>query len=289
MEVDLHLLENPIRFWLITNSTDIARFAVQSGVDRIFIDLEINGKVDRQGHLSTVISRHTFDDLGAVRKAVPDAELLVRLNPLHPGSACEVEEAISRGADILMLPMFRGADEVRRFAALVAGRAPISLLVETVGAMVDLDAIVRAEGVSEIHIGLNDLHLELGNRFMFEPVADGLVDRMASVIGQVGIPFGFGGVARVGDGDLPVELVLAEHARLGSTAAILSRSFHRNATSVKELQSGMDLGAEIGELRQIYAAHLRSSHSELVARHEELQRRVKAIAERKGAAVRGDR
>lgn len=287
--MDLDLLENAIRFWLITNSTDVARFAVQSGVDRIFLDLEINGKVERQGHLSTVISRHTFEDIEAVRRAVPEAELLVRLNPLHPGSAGEVEEALSRGADILMLPMFRSADEVRRFAALVADRAPISLLVETVGAMDDLDAVVRVDGVSEIHIGLNDLHLELGNRFMFEPVADGLVDRMAGVIGQAGIPFGFGGVARVGDGDLPVELVLAEHARLGSTAAILSRSFHGNARTVKELQSGMDLGTEIGKLRQIHAAHLRSPRSGLEALHEELRRRVRAIAERKAAAARGDR
>lgn len=285
----MSLLKKTIRLWLITNSTDVAKFAVQSGADRIFIDLEINGKVERQGHLSTVISRHTFEDLGAVREAVPDTELLVRLNPLHPGSAYEVEEAVSRGADILMLPMFRSADEVRRFTALVAGRAPVCLLVETVGAMDDLDAIVLVEGVSEIHIGLNDLHLELGNHFMFEPVADGLVDRMAGVIGQAGIPFGFGGVARVGDGDLPVELVLAEHARLGSTAAILSRSFHRNARTVEELQTWMDLGAEISRLRQIHAGHLRSPSSELDALHGELQQRVKVIAGRKAAAADGDR
>lgn len=285
----MSLLRKTIRLWLITNSTDVAKFAVQSGADRIFIDLEINGKVERQGHLSTVISRHTFEDLGAVREAVPDTELLVRLNPLHPGSAYEVEEAVSRGADILMLPMFRSADEVRRFTALVAGRAPVCLLVETVGAMDDLDAIVRVEGVSEIHIGLNDLHLELGNHFMFEPVADGLVDRMAGVIVQAGIPFGFGGVARVGDGDLPVELVLAEHARLGSTAAILSRSFHRNARTVEELQTWMDLGAEISRLRQIHAGHLRSPSSELDALHGELQQRVKVIAGRKAAAADGDR
>ena len=40
-----------------------------------------------------------------------------------------------------------------------------------------------------------------------------------------GIPYGFGGVARLGMGLLPAEKVIMEHYRLGSTRAILSRAF----------------------------------------------------------------
>ena len=45
-----------IKYMMITNSPGVAQFAVQTGVQRIFVDLEINGKEARQGHLNTVIA-----------------------------------------------------------------------------------------------------------------------------------------------------------------------------------------------------------------------------------------
>ena len=33
-----------ISLWLITNKSDIAKFAIANGVDRIFVDLELIGK-----------------------------------------------------------------------------------------------------------------------------------------------------------------------------------------------------------------------------------------------------
>jgi hypothetical protein len=64
-------------------------------------------------------------------------------------------------------------------------------------------------------------------RFMFEPLASGLLDDVAHVAREQGLRFGFGGVARAGEGLLPGQDVLAEHLRLGSQAVILSRTFHR--------------------------------------------------------------
>ena len=55
----------------------------------------------------------------------------------------------------------------------------------------------------------------------------GHVDRVATAARQHGLRFGFGGIARVGEGLLPGQDVLAEHARLGSRAVILSRTFNR--------------------------------------------------------------
>src|SRR5690606_1083270 len=81
-----------INLMLITNDPELARFAVEGGVQRIFVDLEINGKEARQGHLDTLISNHSFQDISLVRAAIPSSELLVRLNPFYEGSAAEVDE-----------------------------------------------------------------------------------------------------------------------------------------------------------------------------------------------------
>lgn len=272
-----------MKLFFITNSVELARFALDQGVDRIFVDLEINGKPQRQGHLNTVISRHSVDDVARMRPHVPPGALLVRINPLHQGSADEIGRVLAAGADIIMLPMFRSAAEAASFVGLVGGRARTSLLVETVGAMHELDRIAALGGIDEVHIGLNDLHLELGKAFMFEPLADGLVDTMAGILVAAGIPFGIGGVARVGEGLLPAELILAEHARLGSSAAILSRTFHRQAGSVAEIEADMDFALEIGRLRRAYASSCSASPQEQYYFQLQVGEKVRQIAAAIGA------
>jgi 2-keto-3-deoxy-L-rhamnonate aldolase RhmA len=272
-----------MRFIFITNVPDTAVHALASGVDRLMVDLEIHGKVERQGHLSTVISRHTFDDLAAIREAAPRADIMVRLNPVHEGTSTEINQAVALGASIVMLPMFSDAETVRRFSGMVAGRLPICLLVETVGSMDALGEIVRIPGIDEIHIGLNDLHLELGNTFMFEPMANGLVDRMADIIRDAGLPFGVGGIARIGEGLLPAEIVLAEHARLGSSAAILSRTFHRNLPNRQAIMDEMDFANEVAKLRACYSTYQQASPEILSSLHADLAVRVRTIVDAKHA------
>lgn len=255
----------------------MAVFAVQNGVDRIFVDLEIIGKELRQGHLSTVISRHCINDVAEVRKAIPSGKLMVRINPINPGSAQEIDQVIAAGADILMLPMFTCPDEVQFFCNHVAGRAKTNLLLETVAAMNTITEWISMRGVDEVHIGLNDLHLDLRQTFMFEPLACGLVDRMADILRDSMIPFGFGGIARIGEGLLPAELILAEHARLGSTAAIISRTFHRNATSVAGILEQMDFGSELSLLNKSYTESKNKSESELLHNHSVVCNRVQQI------------
>ena len=216
-----------IKFIMITNSPGLAHMAELNGVGRIFVDLEQLGKKARQGHLSTHISNHSTDDVALVKYALEKAELLVRLNPLNENTHLEVELAINNGADILMLPMFRASDEVEEFARMVDRRVKIIPLVETNGAVESIKNVVNIQGVSEIYIGLNDLHLDMQMKFIFEPLANGLIDKIAAVIKSAGLPFGFGGIARAGEGIIPGELVLGEHIRLGSSSVILSRTFCR--------------------------------------------------------------
>ncbi|WP_249594895.1 aldolase/citrate lyase family protein [Peribacillus frigoritolerans] len=215
----------PLKLMYITNREDVAKIAEKSGVDWVFIDLEINGKDERQGHLDTVISRHSLDDVNKVKKVLTKSELLVRVNPIYDQSKDEIDRVIQDGADVVMLPFFKTKEEVEVFVNYVNGRAKVCLLCETSEAVENIDSILTIPGIDYIHIGLNDLHLSYNMKFMFELLIDGTVEVLCKKIKAKGIPYGFGGIARPGQGILPAEHIIAEHYRLGSSMAILSRSF----------------------------------------------------------------
>ena len=266
-----------LRYLFITAVPEIAAFAVDCGVERIFLDLESHGKAERQGHLDTHMSFAGFDDIAPVRDAIGDrAELLVRLNPVHAGTSAEVERAILDGADSLMLPFFETARDVERFCGIVDDRVRVVPLVETAPAADALSEIVQVPGVGEIFVGLNDLHLSLGQDFLFQPLADGTVDRLASITREAGLPFGFGGIAKIGEGELDARLILGEHVRLGSSSVILSRAFHGRATSLAELTANIDFAAEIDALRS--AEHSLTGRSPEAVRADRL-RLVEKVAE----------
>ena len=254
-------------FIQITNDPDFAAFAVRCGVARIMVDLERHGKQERQGGLGTFISDHVAADVAIVRRAVPRADLIVRINPLHDASATEIDQAVADGASHLMLPMFRRAEEVAQFVALVAGRAHTLALLETRDALDSLPQWAGLNGLDEIYVGLNDLHRELGLRFMFQPLADGVVDRVAHVAKQQGKRFGFGGIARLDEGLLPGRVVLGEHLRLGSGSVILSRTFNRERIEAPE-----------SDWHAIYAEQIRSQ------RHA-----AQVLAQREPAEIESDR
>lgn len=223
-----------LKLMYITNNPEIAKIAENSGVDRIFLDLEIIGKEERQGHLDTVISRHNIDDIVSLKDCLKKSELLVRSNPIYDGSKEEIDKIIEYGADIIMLPYFKTVEEVKTFLNIVNGRTKTCLLVETPEAVEVIDEILSLDGIDEVHIGLNDLHLGYGLTFMFELLSNGTVDMLCRKFKEKGIPYGFGGIASMGKGMLPSEHVIAEHYRLGSTRAILSRSFC-NTDKIKDL------------------------------------------------------
>ena len=249
-----------LKLMYITNNPQVAIIAQNCGVDRIFVDMERIGKEQRQPG-DTVKSSHTVEDVFKVRSALTTSELLVRVNPICEdvdgfcGSRAEIDAVTSAGADVIMLPMAKGVDEVKQFAEYVKGRAKTMLLLETAEASERLREILDLGVIDEVHIGLNDLHLSLGKKFMFELLTDGTVERLCKIIAEYGLPYGFGGIARLGYGMLPSEYVIAEHYRLRSQAAILSRSFANVNT-----MSDMD---EIRKLFEIETAEIRKYESKL--------------------------
>ena len=268
-----------IKYMYITNDPRIAALADEAGVDRIFIDLETVGKQLRQGGMNTVQSDHTLADIRAVRPTVKNAELMVRVNPIYDWSREEIDAALSAGADTLMLPFFRTARQAEQFLAMVNGRARTILLVETPEAVENLDEILALPGIDECHIGLNDLHLGYGRKFMFELLADGTVDAIVDKFKAHGIPFGIGGIARLGRGTLPAERILAEHVRLGSQAVILSRSFCNDILFSDRPDREDIFIREVARLRQA-EADMQTRDAEFFAdNRRELQRIVSRILE----------
>lgn len=277
----------------ITNRPEIAQIAEENGVDWIFVDMEFIGKDNRQGGLDTVQNHHTIEDVRRVKASVKKAKVLVRVNPIHKAmmnadgtiaymdSKTEVESAIEAGADIVMLPFFHSVEEIKEFVYLVQqannqmerygnNRAQACLLLETPEAAILLDEILNVPGIDMIHIGLNDLHLAMGMKFMFQLLTDGIVEQLTKKIKAKGIPFGFGGIASLHGGALPGSYVLKEHYRLGSSMVIVGRSFCNTnvVTDLEEVRQIFKTG--IAEIRALEAEaqaaldYFDKSHSEVV-------------------------
>lgn len=236
-----------LKLMYITNRPEIAKIASKAGVDRIFIDLEVLDKELRQGNMDTVKSHHKISDIPLVKAAITDdCELLVRLNHYYEGTKAEVDEAVQGGADIIMLPYYKTTEEVRKFLSFVDGRAKTMVLAETKEAIDIMDEVLSLDGLDEIYIGLNDMHLSLKRKFMFELLTDGTVEKLTTKIKAKGIPFGFGGIARLDYGMVPAQMIIPEHYRLGSEIVILSRSFCNvnKIESIDEIKSLFESGVK---------------------------------------------
>lgn len=274
---------NQIKLMYITNNPQTAIIAENSGIDRIFVDLECIGKEERQGGLDTVKSSHTIEDIKAIRDVIKKSELLVRSNIIHDAtnefcsSKEEIDKIIEAGADVIMLPYFKTVEEVKTFVDLVGGRAKTFPLVETKEAVEKIDEILEIDGIDEIYIGLNDLSLSYGKKFLFELLADGTVEKLIEKFREKEIPFGFGGVASMGKGMLPSEYILREHYRLGSSSVILSRSFC-NTDKISDMTQLKDIFEQgIKNIREFEKECSSSSSEVFLKNKKELENIVNSI------------
>lgn len=233
---------------ILASTPEDANKAQDAGIDRVFYDLEYIGKAERQRGRDTVKSMNSIEDIPAVREVLTTSKLLVRTNPIHAYSESEVEKAVKYGADILMLPMVIDHHDVEQYVEMVNGRAKVCIMIETAAAMARIDKIMAVPGVDELFIGLNDLHISMGLTFMFELLSGGLVEYMAEKCKQKGMAFGFGGIARIGEGMLPSDYILGEHVRLGSSSVILSRTF-KGEVGAEKVAQPINLKEEVDKVR----------------------------------------
>ena len=235
-----------MKYFYITNNIEIVSKLDNIGLDMVWIDLEKNGKYERQKNMDSVKSNHSLEDIKKIKPILKNSKLLVRVNPIFQGSKFEIDKAIEYGADIIMLPMFKTKKEVEMFFKLIDNRCETILLLETKEAVEDLDDILEIRDITNIHIGLNDLSLSYGNNFMFEPLGNGLVEIICEKLSKRKITYGFGGVGKLQEGVLPAKLILSEHIRLKSSQVILSRSFakYESFSDISEFEKNFSLELE---------------------------------------------
>lgn len=273
-----------LKLMYITNNSDVALIAQKYGVDRIWIDLETLGKEERQKGMNTVKSNHSVEDIKKIAPLLTTSEMLVRINPINENSEEEINKVIDAGADIIMLPMWKSVDDVNVFLSLVNSRTKTTLLLETKEAAECLDDVLEQCHMDEIHIGLNDLHLSYGLEFMFELLSNGTVERLCNKISKKGIPYGFGGIAKIGEGTLPAEKIVMEHYKSGSTRAILSRSFC-NYEEIKDLDEIENVFSKnIKSLKEFEQSLKNKTKKEFQINTEEVIKIVNDILEKRRAS-----
>ena len=158
-----------MKTYYVTDNVDIIPF-IDGKVTSIFFDIESYGKRERQAS-NHIISNSGVDEIGIARSLTKDSEFMVRVNPVHDGTRKEVKEAKINGADLVMLPFFRGVEEVEYFFSLCGENLPICLLVETPEALINLRKILWKVPVKRVHFGLNDLSISLRRENIFEVVS----------------------------------------------------------------------------------------------------------------------
>lgn len=275
----IRIADMSLKLMYITNDLGVALVAQKYGVERVWIDLETLGKEERQKGLDAVKSHHTVNDIRMIKPHLTTSEMLVRVNHWHEGSENEIEDVIEAGADMIMLPYWKTAEEVRRFTDAVHGRCQTTLLLETKEAVDCIDEVLAMGGFDEIHIGLNDLHLCYNLDFMFELLTNGTVESLCQKFKAAEIPYGFGGIAKIGYGVVPAEMIILEHYRLGSTRAILSRSFCDNVKIGRLEEINRVFAENLKELREYEKFAAFASEAVYSKNREELSNAVMKVAE----------
>ncbi len=258
--------------FLFTVDPAAGRDVVAAGAAGIIVDWERRGKARRQAGEGTQINGDTLEDLVRMRAATP-GRLVCRINGYGPWTRGEVADAVSAGADELLLPMVRDPDQVDATLDLVAGRCGLGILIETQDA-VDRAAELAARPLARVYVGLNDLRIDRRSDELFRPLVDGTVEAVRAGVRQ---PFGVGGVTLPGGGfPVPSELLAAELVRTGADFTFLRRAFTADMAGrdpfveVPRLLAGLDRyrrapAAEVAELRARFVAAVSGRRPALAA------------------------
>lgn len=219
---------------------------LQSRVGAVVVDWERSEKSQRQAAakeiigVSTQIAPDTPADLRRIVEisAVP---VLCRIDAWRQCGPADLEAAVAAGAAEIILPMVRGPEEVAEALDLAAGRVGVGVMIETVDAVASAEEIASLP-ISRAYVGLMDLAIERRTHDIFDPLYDGVLERMSRVFAAM--PFGFGGLTLPGLGHpIPTRLLAAEMVRLGCDFTFLRRSFIRD--------SGDDPASGVAAIREM--------------------------------------
>jgi hypothetical protein len=220
---------------VFTVDPEQAQQVTAAGAAAVIVDWENKGKPERQAGADTEINNYGPEELLRLSRKTR-CRLICRVNGMHSHSKQEIESAIRCGASEILLPMVRQLDEVERLLEWTNGRCQASILIETCAA-VALAPRLNGLPLHRIYVGLNDLAIDRNSSSLFDPVADGTLDKLRSHI--TAIPFGFGGLTLPEAGHpIPCRLLRGELVRLNCSFTFLRRSFWRD-------MQGRDLQVEV--------------------------------------------
>lgn len=245
--------------------------SLEAGVDGVVVDWESAGKHRRQLGANTEINAQTLADLRRVR-SLTSGPVLCRVNGPAADGLAQIRLAIDHGADEILLPMVRTADEVERALVAVGGQAGLGVLIETADAVRNARDICSLP-LTRVYVGLNDLAIDRHTRSIFSALADGTVDAVRSSVDRR-MPFGVAGVTDPEEGDpLPCRHLIAELVRLGAGFTFLRWSFRRHSAErgVAETLARIRCAFEVARSREV---------AEVVSQREELIAAVRAIDDR---------
>ena len=130
-------------------------------------------------------------------RAATDGRLLCRINGYGPWTAGEVDDAIARGADEILLPMVRTTEEVDRTLDLVAGRVRARHPDRDAGRRRPRRPRSPAGRCRASTSGSTTCASTAAPTELFRPLVDGTVDAVRAEVAQ---PFGVGGLTLPGCG-----------------------------------------------------------------------------------------
>jgi hypothetical protein len=224
------------RLIFCTSSPEVALFVLNAGADRVFIDLEITGKAARQKNKSAVTG-HSIDQIGPMAAVCAD-KLYIRVDGFGFEALEQAKKLHSHSGAGIIIPMFKRSDDLIIFKK-ISNNLKIVGLAETAAALENLESILDTGILKEVHVGLRDLAIDMGYNFLFELLLHPLVVRASLVCAQRGVPFYIGGIAPLGCGLIPPEVLLPVYFMLNSCGSFMSRDFGAAASDMAQLN---DLG-----------------------------------------------
>jgi len=213
-----------MEFFLFTTDLPSALMAEKAGVDSIIVDWEHTGKQERQSKHDLEINKDTPDDIKklSTNLSIP---ITVRVNAFNDITCSEIDCAIVHGASIIMLPMARTALEVKNFLDFINNRVKTIIQIETLDLIKDITALAELNW-DYAYVGLNDLMIEKKRTCIWSSLHDGTVELICKALSKK--KYGFGGITILGGGSpINTELLLHEYIRLGSSIALLRRTFFK--------------------------------------------------------------
>jgi hypothetical protein len=253
-----------LQFFLFNTDLDLALRAERAGIDSIVIDWESKGKEKRQKGHDLERNLDTPEDIRILSNQLK-IPVSVRINSVWKNTSAEVETAIASGAGMIMLPMAKRVDEVKRFLSIVGGRTKTIVQVET-PELVEVLADFKGLDWDIAYIGLNDLMVASGRSSIWESLSDGTAEKICSSLhGRV---YGFGGSTILGGGEPIINiLILHEMIRLGASVSVMRRTFKRELLD-------RDFDAEMKVLRAFVSCSERRGEQARLFDHEHLVRLI---------------